>query len=385
MKLVEKILVPTDFHGSANRSIDMAIDMAKKFNSEIILLHVLKDNPELREFEDIIKQEVDRQFQDIQAKISDNGLTKVSQVIENGTKFDKIVQVAEELDVNLILMGSGEKTSEKKYRLGTTTKRVIELSTKPVWVMTEQSTQSVKTIVCPVDFSGPSRRALNNALHLSRYFKAELRIMTVNESLKDLLDGLEVKLDNISDTAYKEIDKQFDKFLEAFDFHDVNWKKEIHPGKPHAEILKAIEGRADETLLVMGTTGKTGLSRILIGSVTEKVIRELPCSFVTMKEEDIIVIRLNSDLQDIETHFKQGIELLANGLPKEALSQFRMCLSINDLHAGAWDGMATAYRRLRREEEAENCEASAKEIRNRMEHQKIEAEIRGKHWMVKGQ
>jgi two-component SAPR family response regulator len=133
----------------------------------------------------------------------------------------------------------------------------------------------------------------------------------------------------------------------------------------------------------MGTTGKTGFSKFLVGSVTEKVTRELPCSFITMKEEDFIALRLNSELLDLETHFQNGKEMLANGLPKEALSQFKLGISINDLHAPSWDGMAVAYDRLQNKKNADNSREHAKEIRTRIDEQKIIAEIRSKNWMVK--
>jgi nucleotide-binding universal stress UspA family protein len=41
-------------------------------------------------------------------------------------------------------------------------------------------------------------------------------------------------------------------------------------------------------LLVMGSQGKTGLTRIIMGSTTEKVIREMPCSVITVKQEHVI-------------------------------------------------------------------------------------------------
>ncbi len=382
MKLLEKILLPTDFHGSSDRSIDMAIDLAKRFNSEIILLHVLTDNSNFNQYQDLIKKESERQLQAVHSKITDNEIQKVTQVIRKGNKFHEINQLAEEEDVNMILIGSGEMGSKDKSRIGTTTKRVIETSTKPVWVMTEQSTGSIKSIVCPVDLSAPSRRALKNAIHLARHFKARLTILYVTESFRDLLDGLEVKLEG--ENTSNEFEKELSGFLKGFDFYDVNWEKKLLLGKPATEILKALEGHGSETLLVMGTTGRTGLNKLLVGSVTEKVTRALPCSFITMKQEDFIVVKMNADLHDLEYYFKQGMEMLENGLPKEALNQFRLGISINDLHAPSWDGMALAYARLQDDKNAEHSRKHAKEIRTRLEEQKIIAEIRSKHWLAGG-
>lgn len=382
MKLVEKILVPTDFHGSSDRSLEMAIELAKKFDSEIILLHILSNNPSLNEYESLIKKEVNRQFSALHSRLTENGIKKISQVIRAGKKYDVIVKFAESEDVNMILMGSGESRSKDQSRLGTTTKRVIELSTKPVWVTLEDSTQDIKSIVCPIDFSGPSRRALTNAIHLARYFKAKLVVLTVSESVAYLLDGLDMEMDSVEDISQNTIEKQLQDYLEKFDFNEVQWESQVRHGKPHIEILKAIEEQGDETLLTIGTTGRSGLSKLLMGSVTEKVTRELPCSFITLKEEDIIVLQLNSELDDLSAHFKEGIELLKNGFPKEAINQFNLCLNINDLYTAAWDAMALSYDRLKDEKKAENCRKRAKDIRTRIDEQKIIAEIRSRHWMV---
>ena len=91
-------------------------------------------------------------------------------------------------------------------------------------------------------------------------------------------------------------------FLKNFDLTDIRLKKETQKGDPAVEILKALK-RYKSDLLIMGTTGKSGLIRILMGSVTEKVIREVPCSFLTLKSEDIISLTLETRIRDIESHY----------------------------------------------------------------------------------
>ncbi len=66
-------------------------------------------------------------------------------------------------------------------------------------------------------------------------------------------------------------------------------------------------------LIIMGSAGKTGLSRILLGSVAEKVTREVPCSVITMKSEDAIRLYIEAQIDDLETHFKEGRESLEEG------------------------------------------------------------------------
>ena len=81
-------------------------------------------------------------------------------------------------------------------------------------------------------------------------------------------------------------ESRFDRFLERFDFQNVNWTRAVEKGQAHEEIL-AFSRKRGADLLVMGSVGRTALNRILIGSVAEKVIRELPCSVVTFKAERV--------------------------------------------------------------------------------------------------
>ncbi len=380
MKLIEKILVPTDFYGSSDRSINMAIELAKKFDSEILLLHVLTDETYLSQHRALINEEVDRRLQAIHSKIVDAGIQKVTEVIRKGNKYHAINELAEEQEVNMILMGSGEMGTKGNAHIGTTTKRVIETSSKPVWVTTAHSSETIESIICPVDLSAPSRRALGNAIHLARNFEVKLTILHVMESHNDLPDGLEIQLEETGNSVQQ--DNDLVNFLEEFDFHGVNWEKKIAHGKPANEILKTLESHGPATLLVMGTTGKTSFSKFLVGSVTEKVTRALPCSFITMKEEEFIVLQANAGLQDLDFHFKQGMEMLENGLPSEALNQFKRGISINNLHAPSWVGMSLAYERLHKKKEADQSRERAQEIRTRLEEQKIVAELRSRHWLT---
>ncbi len=64
------------------------------------------------------------------------------------------------------------------------------------------------------------------------------------------------------------------------------WSKEVRSGVPHEEIVAAAE-KHQANLIVMGSTGRTGLLRLLMGGVTRRVIQHLPCSLLTVKQEDL--------------------------------------------------------------------------------------------------
>ena len=378
MKMMEKILLPTDFSPSSRSAMEMAITLAKNFDSEIILLHVLPAFPKSKLVMDMLIKTARDQFSAIRKKIRCSGVKTAEPVIATGSYFDQIIQLAETQDVNLILMGSGEKENEEKFKLGTTAEKVIRKSNKPVWVIKEDMSPLIKRIICPIDFSEQSRRALNNAIHLARGFLAELTVLWVIAPITDKQLDMDVQLTSEQQLIAEKQTAKFEHYLKEFDFHDVKLLKEIYQGKPYQEILKRIKAHKSD-LLVMGTTGRTGLSRILMGSVTEKVTREVPCSFITVKAENVIRLRLETKNSNLETHFSESKQLLAKGFAKEALHQFQLCLNIDCLYMPAWEGMAAVHERLGNKEKAQNCRNNGKEIRERLWQQQVEFDIRRRH------
>ena len=70
--------------------------------------------------------------------------------------------------------------------------------------------------------------------------------------------------------------------------------KEVRHGLAHQQIiLAAQEHQAD--LIVMGATGRTGLARVLIGSTTRRVLEHLPCSLLTVKQDEVMEERMDDE------------------------------------------------------------------------------------------
>ena len=174
--------------------------------------------------------------------------------------------------------------SEKreKYKLGTTTQRLINMSDIPVWVVKSKQKPDCNNILCPVDFSEPSERALKNAIFLSASFKSNLTILAVYEPIMYISPRIKVDLEEENSKRLKRFEDEMKHFTGQFDLKGIKHKIVIQTGKAEENILKTIKESAHD-LLIMGTNGRSGLSRLVMGSITEKVTREVPCSFITTK------------------------------------------------------------------------------------------------------
>lgn len=360
MKLLEKILFATDFSDAAGNAAQVAIAVAKTFDSEIILMHVIPEFYSSALALKIAQHTVMQELERIQEDMISEGIESPPIILEAGSPFVHIIQQANFSDVNLIMLGSGEES-----RLGITAEKMMRKANKPVWVVKAGVQPSIKKILCPVDFSKPSHRALSNAIHLARRFQAKLTVMHVVQSLSGFYLNMAQKSAIGQETFAAEQQARFERFLQTFDFYNVHWNMLITQGKPDQEILN-LARQLESDLLIMGTVGQNDHPRNLMGSVTQKVIRQLPCSIITVKTESVIQLHMDHEIADLEAHFQRGKELLENGLPTEAMREFHHCIDKDILFAPAWEGLAAALERLGLEEQAEPHRARAKEIRQKL-------------------
>ena len=138
----------------------------------------------------------------------------------------------------------------------------------------------IKTILHPTDFSAPSEYAFQVSCSLARDYGAKLVVLHVDMppvTIGEVISYMEPE-------EYKE--KLWAEFhrLEASEpaIRDLRVETKLVEGNPAKEILKAARDIKPE-LIVMGTHGRTGLGRLLMGSVAEEVVRRSPFPVLTVK------------------------------------------------------------------------------------------------------
>jgi universal stress protein A len=147
---------------------------------------------------------------------------------------------------------------------------------------TTNGSLSIKKILAPTDFSAYSNEALDYAAELAQKFDAEIVVVHVIESMTySVTDTFTVvdRLWPLEKTAGALLDNAAERVRER----GVAVKTRLATGDAADEILKAA---ADENAdwIVMGTRGVTGVSRLLMGSVAEKVVRLAGCPVLTVRD-----------------------------------------------------------------------------------------------------
>jgi nucleotide-binding universal stress UspA family protein len=130
--------------------------------------------------------------------------------------------------------------------------------------MTAYRTLAIREILAATDFSTPSSKAFDAALALTRHLGARLHVLHVAP------DSAERK------TAEAKLESLTAELTEG-----VEIVKAVSVGQSAAEIVKYAK-REKIDVIVLGTHGRTGLARVLMGSVAEAVVRSAPCQVLTI-------------------------------------------------------------------------------------------------------
>ena len=263
-----------------------------------------------------------------------------------------------------------------EFKLGSNSEKIIKNSSVPVWVIEKDKPVSIDTILCPIDFSDESKLALDDAIHLCRRYDSKLIIMHVIKSLSEEYSDIGLEVDEPA--WVNKIEREFESFLMDMNLSGISWKKELKGGNPSGEIMEFI-GSNNVGLVVMGSTGKSGLRKFVLGSVTEKVTRKVPCSFVVIKSESLIHLTLEKGLTDIDALFQEGVQLEKDGYIDEAIAIWKRCTSKNEYYLKAWGALASVYRKSGDESKAKNYSDIKKRIQRSIWDTEVEADLRGKN------
>lgn len=359
MKLLKTIVVAVDFDDTTGDVLAAASKLAKRFCSELVLLHVIEAFEEAADDHGRLQGTVLARLNDMRAQLAAEGIATAEALCEHGRASVEIVHVAHRLDANLLVLGTRGVAADHYFPFGTTTERVIRRSAKPVLAVQPGRELQLANVLCPVDLSDTSARGLTNAIRLARAFKSKLHVLTVlpPPSRYHRLDQYWAQWAVTAEAAVaSQWARDFDEFLGRFDFRGLSWQKHLRRGDAAHEIVSAAKAW-DADLIVMGSLGRTGLPYLLMGSTAVKVARQLPCSLLAVKRYQVMAVHLEH----------------------EALTQFERCLHLDPHFAHALDAKAETHERMGHAAQAEECRGLAELIRRELWDQQVTASVRAHH------
>jgi nucleotide-binding universal stress UspA family protein len=143
-------------------------------------------------------------------------------------------------------------------------------------------------ILAPTDFSKHSSNALTYAAAFADKFSAELHLLHVVQDLAVFIPDMITVAPPVMPTVKQlteAVHVAFDRLVRENQLERLTHYREVREGSPFYEIVRYAKDK-DIDLIVMGTHGHTGLAHVLLGSVTEKVVRKAPCPVLTVRDPE---------------------------------------------------------------------------------------------------
>lgn len=286
---VEKILLSTDGSEYSEGAIRESIKLAKKCSSKLTVLSVIDTNPE---FDALAPQLVEKKEKEarlnidaVRARARQEGVDCDTIVHEGEEPYKYIVDEAIKSKSTMIVMGRRGRTGLKRLMMGSVTSRVIGHAPCNVLVVPKAAQLEFKNIVVATDGSKYSAAAASEALGLAKWNGSALTVISVVPSelmTPSDIDFTITQRELIAEKEMHEAEKNAKVVKEAAQKEGVVVKAFVLSGRPADAIIEtAQEKNAD--LIVLGSHGRTGVERLLMGSVAERVIVLASCPVLVVK------------------------------------------------------------------------------------------------------
>lgn len=291
------IVVATDFSPTASQVLERALDLARRHESEIALVHVVQpDLPILASPEMIV---VPADYESRLSEASSEALLReaervraagipVSTHLEHGVPAQRIVERANALDADLIMIGARGHTRFEHLLLGSVVESVVRNAQQPVLTIhpdDRRPVEPVGTLLFPTDLSTDAEDALWAAIHLLAR-KPESRILLVHAfhlaasvvPFTGFGDGVPPYfVENARELA----EAAARPVVERLRRRGFQVEAVVERGDP-SEVVLALAAARSVDVIAIGTHVRSPLRRFLLGSTTLRVVEHAPCPVLTV-------------------------------------------------------------------------------------------------------
>src|SRR6218665_758656 len=264
----QRILIPVDFSETSFIAIEHAAFTAQLFKAELILLHVVEKHwenfnviaPEIVvEMPTDLVNSIEKRLQEVAVNIRTKYGVKSTCFTADGNIFTEIIAVAEEQNVDLIMMGTHGTSGIVEFFVGSNTYKVVTEASGPV-VSGRAHAEKVgdQNIVLPIDDSAHSRQKVNHAIVMAKTFASKTHILGLADTKDaDALTKFDIKLDQIEEYLTK---------------CDVPFSRQTINGGNQAKVSYDYAKSVDADLIVIMTDQDENLTGRLLGTYAQQVV-----------------------------------------------------------------------------------------------------------------
>lgn len=202
----------------------------------------------------------------------------IKTVCEEGGTYERIVDLAEAENCDLIVLGRRGLRRFERALMGSVTARVIGYSHRDILVVPRDTTVGWQRILVATDGSRFSKIAIERAIDFAKSYGGELRVISIVDVPPEFYAEAPNAVDDMINKA-----KGYVKDIRT-QAKSAGIKSDGFVGEGEAyQIITDTAKKENVNVIVMGSHGRTGLKRLLMGSVTEKVIGHAPCPVLVVK------------------------------------------------------------------------------------------------------
>jgi nucleotide-binding universal stress UspA family protein len=293
MSRYQHLLIAADFDGSSKRALEVSAEWAKRLGGRRIdLAHVVTTADYGVRYPGTLSEVERRLCGDAEAELSrlrsahfpgiDGDVTARSDISAGLA----IADIATERNVDLCVVGTHGRTGMKRMMMGSVAERVARRTPCDVLIIPqeqEKDTHVGRNILFASDFSPASELAGDTAAALVDLFDSPLHMLHVVNPTQGVLPGSKDLYPESEETRRQMVDRLDTLRAQKFAGDDRVVTEVVIDRSPAAAICRYAE-RESIDLIVVGTHGRTGLARLLIGSVAERVVRHAPCAILVVRQ-----------------------------------------------------------------------------------------------------
>ncbi|MBI4823491.1 MAG: universal stress protein [Nitrospirae bacterium] len=286
---LERLLLSTDGSEFSEGAIREAVRLAKNCKCELSALYVIEFNPEFEALAPKLVEKMEvgskQHLASVRERALKEGVDCKTLIRRTEAPYQAIVEEAGKLKADVIVMGRRGRSGLKKLMMGSVTAKVIGHSACDVLVVPRQASILCKNILVATDGSLFSNQAVSEAVGIAKRCGARLYVVSAvhaGEVSPFDITQFEMQKGLIASVEIDRAEKDIAQAKELAQKEGVSVEGIIAGGRPYEVIVETAHGK-NADLIVMGSHGRTGVEKFLMGSVTERVIGHAGCAVLVVK------------------------------------------------------------------------------------------------------
>lgn len=272
---IKRILVPIDFSDTSLKALDEAIYMAKLTKATLTLLHVAETVfpmdlnasehyavtiNNLSEHEQEVFKRAAEYLKKLKTKLHNESEVEVNTIATAGWVKDEILDTAEKIKADIIVMGTHGVKGFKEFILGSNTFRVVNEADIPVIsVQKHTETPGFKKILVPFRDKPHSREKVDPAIYMAKLYGATIQVLGIDTG--------------DTEQDYNKIEREANQIKRIVESHDVNCEVDVRTTDYLSDkILKYAEERGSDLIVIMAQLDRESVSELFMGPLAQQIV-----------------------------------------------------------------------------------------------------------------